>query len=395
MPQQTIPDIPEEAVAEQAVHPDELYERILTGEGLSILDVRMPEAAVMQPLQFGERARIVSRPFAPFLDAREVAAALPEKEKTLVVCTTSRTSRAALVALRDVGARVEYLLGGTRAWDQFMDVRDVFRSDTGAVVQVARPGRGDLSFVILAGGEAAVIDPLRDVEAYREVVGGENASLAWVLDTHAHADHISGGPRLAAEAGVPYYLHPYDAIHPVDMLPAKIPFCALDDGKVLDVGGVRCRAIWFPGHTLGMVMLSFSLEEQHCLLTGDGVFLDSIGRPDLGGRAEAWAGLLFESVSERLPNAVNAQSLILPGHFATFASGEGGIYCAPYHKVRRENPWLETGTREAYISRVVANLAQVPPAYVEMKRINAGLKHVTEETALDLEAGPNLCAVSG
>jgi len=392
---ETIPDIPEEAVAHLAASPEEAYKRLQDGKLRSVIDVRIPGAAEDLPLHFGEDVDILVQPFMTFPGAGEVAAQLPENETTLVVCATSRMAKAAAAALEGAGADVLYLVGGTRHWDQFMDVRVLRRQDGEAIIQVSRPGRGDLSYVIVADGEAVVIDPLRKIETYQSLLAEEHASLAWVLDTHAHADHISGGPALADWAGVPYYLHPYDAIHPVDMLPAVIPFDPLTDGQELSLRSVKGRVVWFPGHTLGMVMYSCRAAGAHLLLSGDGVFLDSIGRPDLGGKAEGWANLLYESVTQRLPAEAAGDTVILPGHFSSFSTGREGDYSATYAEVRRQNSWLDAGERDDFLQRVLANLPYVPEEYIEMKRINAGLSEASEELALELEAGPNLCAVSG
>ena len=394
MPEFKVPDIPAEEVAHLAIEPGEVLEKILQGKSLFVVDVRRPGAAQLHPLQFGRKARILVRPYVEFGNPEEIVAALPGDGESLVVCATSRSARAAVRDLERAGAQVRYLLGGTRAWDQFMDVRTVLQTATGGLLQVARPGRGDLSYLVFSEGKAAILDPLRKYEHYLAVLAEKELQLAWVLDTHAHADHITGAPALARTAGVPYYLHPYDAIHPVDMLPAAIPFQPIQDGLPLQVGAALGRIHWFPGHTLGLSFLYLTLDDHALLFTGDGIFLNSIGRPDLGGKAENWAGLLYESINRPFLRELEDDTLVLPGHFSDFEDGDQGLYNAPLSRVRRRNSWLEGSERRAFISRAAANLPPVPEAYLQMKRINAGLSQASEEEALELEAGPNLCAVS-
>lgn len=394
MPEITVPEVSPEEVAHLAIEPAAVLERILNGEALSVVDVRRPGAAQAHPLHFGHRAVIQVQPYVELDDAAEFAASLPQEDVNLVVCATSRTARAAARDLERGGARVQYLLGGTRAWDQFMDVRTVLQTDSGGVLQVARPGRGDLSYIVYSNGEAAVIDPLRRHEDYLAVLMEKGLKLAWVLDTHAHADHITGAPALAESGGVPYYLHPYDAVHPVDMLPATIPFRPLSDGMELRVGAARGCVHWFPGHTLGLSLLQVTLDQHTLLFSGDGIFLDSIGRPDLGGKAESWAGLLYESLNRPFLSDLDGDTLVFPGHFSAFEEGQRGLYFASLSALREGNDWLVSGEREAFISRAVANLPPVPEAYLQMKRINAGLAQADEEEALELEAGPNLCSVA-
>ncbi len=87
--------------------------------------------------------------------------------------------------------------------------------------------------------KALVIDPLRHLHPYLELAQEKGFKIESVMDTHGHADHISGGTALAAESGAPYHLHPYDAIHPMDVLPATIPYNAIRDGQIFKVGQVR------------------------------------------------------------------------------------------------------------------------------------------------------------
>ena len=132
--------------------------------------------------------------------------------------------------------------------------------------------------------ECAVIDPALDIEPYLEIARDRELQFRFIIDTHLHADHISGGPALAEELGVPYWLHPYDGIHPLDVLPARLSYRCLGDGMELPVGRQTVRVLWIPGHTLG----NSALLVGRWLFSGDSIFVRSIARPDLGGRAEAW-----------------------------------------------------------------------------------------------------------
>jgi glyoxylase-like metal-dependent hydrolase (beta-lactamase superfamily II) len=90
---------------------------------------------------------------------------------------------------------------------------------------------------------------------------------------------------LAEATGANYYLHPYDAIHPFDMLPAQIPFDMLQDGQTFTLGDLSLQVIHTPGHTLGQVnFLAAGPDGESYLFTGDNLFLESFGRPDLGGQ---------------------------------------------------------------------------------------------------------------
>jgi glyoxylase-like metal-dependent hydrolase (beta-lactamase superfamily II) len=251
--------------------------------------------------------------------------------------------------------------------------------------------------VLVSDGQAMVIDPLRHIQHYQQVVAEADASLAHVVDTHAHADHISGGPALAAHTGTHYYLHAYDAIHPVDMLPARIEYTPLSDEQVFQVGQFRVQVVWFPGHTLGQVnLLATAPDGASFLFTGDGLFLESFGRPDLGGKGETWTPVLYESMFGRLPRVIKDDTLILPAHFATLDEGDGrGHFTLPYAQVRQQNDALLARSKESFQQYVLANLPEFPSQYVEIKRVNLGLVTPDEEKASELETGKNACALSG
>jgi glyoxylase-like metal-dependent hydrolase (beta-lactamase superfamily II) len=191
-------------------------------------------------------------------------------------------------------------------------------------------------------------------------------------------------------------MHPYDALHPLDMLPARIDFEQLNDGQVYTVGQYTVKVIWFPGHTLGQVnFLVTDPAGQRYLFTGDGIFLNSFGRPDLGGRGEAWAPILYDSLFNRLPAHLTDGTMILPAHFSTLAEDDrAGRFARPYSQIRRENEALKPRSKEEFLDWVLSHLPVFPPEYVQIKRVNIGLVEPTEEEASELELGKNVCALA-
>ena len=167
---------------------------------------------------------------------KELAAQLPREQLILSVCAKGDTSEYVAEGLLRLGYRCANLAGGMRAWGEFYSARTVTESPELAIYQISRAARGCLSYVIAGEGRAIVVDPSRHLGIYRDLLREKKLALEAVIDTHGHADHISGGAALAAEAGCKYWLHPYDAIHPMDMLPARISYEALRDGQIFRVG---------------------------------------------------------------------------------------------------------------------------------------------------------------
>ncbi len=389
--------ITEGQTAVAAFTPAELYARILRDEPLFILDVRNEEEFRRSPIEGRTNLTTVNIPYFEFIEDEEAAAArVPTDREIFVVCAREGSSQYVAGVLHERGYQARYLEGGYVSWGNFYDVRDVVAADWGRIVQIARPARGDLSFAVISGGQAALIDPMRHTEVYRDLVAAAGATLTHIFDTHVHADHISGGPALAEETGATYYVHAYDAIHPIDMLPAVIAYTHVQEGDRFQIGAVTITARWFPGHTLGQVNYRFDAPDgRSALFTGDGIFLRSFGRPDLGGKGEAWTPILYRSITERLPRMASDDTLILPAHFSTLDEGSAeGIFAAPFAEVRATNDALRPRDEAEFTSYVLSHLPVFPPEYVEIKRVNIGLVTPCDGTANELELGKNICALS-
>jgi glyoxylase-like metal-dependent hydrolase (beta-lactamase superfamily II) len=214
-----------------------------------------------------------------------------------------------------------------------------------------------------------------------------------VIDTHGHADHISGGVALAVQSGASYYLHPYDAIHPIDLLPATIPYELIREGQIFTFGRHELQALHIPGHTLGLV--AFRLDQRY-LFTGDSIFIQSIARPDLGGKAEAWAPLHGRSLRRLLD--LPGRITVLPGHFSSLdEADETGRFAAPLDDLKKRNDGLVVllqESEEGFVRYLLESLPKFIPEYVDIKRVNAGLLTPAEEDAATLELGKNVCALS-
>ncbi|MHB0989674.1 MAG: MBL fold metallo-hydrolase [Burkholderiales bacterium] len=194
-----------------------------------------------------------------------------------------------------------------------------------------------------------------------------NVKISYVIDTHIHADHYSGGRRLAERLGVPYCLHEIDA----PQLP--FPVRALCDGEILELGNVAVQVLHTPGHTLDSICLLVTDKrrgpEPWFVLTGDTLFVGSAGRPDLAGKEKEMAGLLFDSLYGKLLNLPDATE-IYPGHQAGSVCG-AGISGKPSSTIgfeKRFNPALQIHDRNEFIAYLVSD---IPPRPAEMDKIVA------------------------
>ncbi len=179
----------------------------------------------------------------------------------------------------------------------------------------------------------------------------------------------------------------------MDVVPATIPYESIRDGQVFPVGLHQLEVLHIPGHTLGLVALRLG---DRYLFAGDSIFLRSIARPDLGGKADSWAPLHGRSLRRLLE--LPGQMTVLPGHFSSLDEvNEAGIFSASLDDLKRLNYGLlllQSDTEDEFVRYLLDSLPRFVPEYMDIKRVNAGLLKPAEEDAWALELGKNACALS-
>ncbi len=376
---------------------EELFNRINRSNDLLLLDVRNDEEYEAWKIEARNTPPTLHRFYGEFVEDEEAFVAhLPKDRPMVVVCAKGGASEYVADRLREFhNIPAVNLEGGMIAWGNFYRRQAVVTTEDYSIYQVDRPSRGCLSYILVSQGQAALIDPARHAQQYLDFLQEKDAELALILDTHAHADHISGGPALAQHTGAPYYLHPYDGIHPFDMLPATIAYEMLKDGMTFTLGKLTLQALHVPGHTLGLVnFLVTAPDGQAFFFTGDSLFINSFGRPDLGGQGQSWAPLVYQAIFEKIKSVVPGEALVLPGHYALHKeANEDGLYAMPLAELWQKNPDLQVG-KDEFIEFVLSHLPTMPQQYIEIKRVNAGLSRPDEQRAMELELGKNVCALS-
>jgi glyoxylase-like metal-dependent hydrolase (beta-lactamase superfamily II) len=319
----------------------------------------------------------------------------------VVVCAKGLSSTSLGFALGERGHDVAVVKGGMEDWSKLYEVVEVPAGGDRFLAQVQRRAKGCLGYVVgsRATGEAVVVDATRQHHEFELVAADAGLRVVGVLDTHVHADHVSGGPALADRLGVPYYLgadatdrgvvHDYEP---------------LADGDRVTVGDVTVEAIAAPGHTSEMVNY---LVDGEYLLSGDTLFVESVGRTELqfgdadgdaDADAAAGATTLYGTLHDRLLPLADDVT-VLPGHVSVAADGAYGVAApgelvsAPLGELRESLPLLGLD-EDAFVARVVENVPAKPPSYESIIEVNAGRRSPRdEEEATELELGPNNCAV--
>ncbi|WP_153732876.1 MBL fold metallo-hydrolase [Sporosarcina obsidiansis] len=361
--------------------------KVIDNKELFILDVRNTDAFEDWKID-GHKFDYLNIPYFELLDGvEEILPQIPTDRDVLVVCAKEGSSIMIAEMLSDAGLTVGYLAGGMKSWSMYLEpikVGDL--SGGGELYQFVRLGKGCLSYMVVSEGEAAIIDAVRFTDVFTKFAKEKNITIKHVFDTHLHADHISGGRAIAAATGATYYLPPKDAEEVV------FDYAPLEDGLTVKVGAsqIDVGALYSPGHTIGST--SFIVDGKY-LLTGDILFIDSIGRPDLAGLAEDWVADLRESLYVRY-RALAEDLIVCPAHFMIIDElNENGTVSKRLGDLFAENHGLNVEDEEIFRSMVTDNLPPQPNAYQEIRHVNMGKITPTDEEQTEMEIGPNRCAV--
>ncbi|TML63193.1 MAG: MBL fold metallo-hydrolase [Actinobacteria bacterium] len=244
--------------------------------------------------------------------------------------------------------------------------------------QILHEDLGCASYVIADGGEAAVVDPKWRIEDYLELAHEHDFRIRHVLETHNHADHLSGHGRLAAATGA--------TLHVSAQAGAEHDHEPLEEGTALELGDARITAVRTPGHRpehLAFVVEDRSREEvPWLLLTGDSLFVGDVARPDLAVEPEEGARGLHRSLDRLLEHEDFVE--VWPGHVGGSLCGGAGMSEKPGSTIgfeRRFNPLLRLD-EGAFVRELVTSPQPQPPNFERIVALNRG-PLVTETVSLE------------
>ncbi|MCW5892771.1 MAG: MBL fold metallo-hydrolase [bacterium] len=348
----------------------ELLRAVDDGASLVLLDLRNADEHAAWRVEGRRPVTTVHVPYFDFIEDAEAAIArVPRDRDVVAICAKGGSSAMVVDLLRDAGVPARNVAGGMVAYGEHLEPVRV--PAPFGLWQVNRRGKGCLSYVVVVDGEALVVDPSRDAAWYARFVADLGAQVVGVVDTHVHADHVSGAPALAARWGVPY------------AAPVEAP--AGEGG--LAVGSLDVRVLATPGHTPGSV----GYRVGRHLLCGDTLFVRGVGRPDLGDRADEWGRALHRTLHGPLA-ALADDTIVLPAHAAgVHDAGPDGTVGARLAALRAL-PEFRLASEDAFVRAITARIAPPPAAYAEIVRANLGLATIAPDAATEWELGRNQCA---
>ncbi|MBB6445292.1 MBL fold metallo-hydrolase [Bacillus benzoevorans] len=364
----------------------EVVEKVLGKENLFIFDVRNESDFHDWKIE-GENFVYLNIPYFELLDGiEEVKDKLPVDKEILVVCAKEGSSKMVADMLDEEGIDTAYLKGGMKSWSEQLYKAKVYEDVDIQVYQFVRVGKGCLSYMIVSGDEALIVDPARFTNEYMEAAKESGAKITHIVDSHLHADHISGAKELADVTGAGYYLMKSEG--------AVFDFLPFEDHDRITFKNVELEvlAVKTPGHTPGSV--SFFVN-QKLLFSGDTIFISGLGRPDLGNKVREWANDLYDTVYNKVSEIAD-DVIVLPSHYADFdlEINKAGFIGDTLGNIRKRNEKMFNATREDFLNDVEKSASSIkPPNFEDIVAINKGIQDADNERQQELEIGPNRCAV--
>jgi len=221
------------------------------------------------------------------------------------------------------------------------------------------------AYYIVSNGEAAIIDPLREVQPYLDRLAKDQVKLKYIFETHFHADFVSGHVDLSRKTGAPIVFGP--------TAKPDFEFISAVDGQIFKIGDIAIKVLHTPGHT--MESTSYLLKEisgkDHAIFSGDTLFLGDVGRPDLAQKAanmtqEDLAGLLYDSLMQKIMPLAD-YVIVYPAHGAGSACGKNMMKetVDTLGNQKKMNYALNQPNKQAFIEAVTDGLTP-PPGYFGM-----------------------------
>ncbi|MEY3676730.1 MAG: hypothetical protein RJB67_1220, partial [Bacteroidota bacterium] len=220
----------------------------------------------------------------------------------------------------------------------------------------------EAAYYIESEGVAAIIDPLRDIDAYLQLAKQRNATIQYIFETHFHADFVSGHLDLAAATGAAIVYGP-NTVTKFDVTVAK-------DNQVFQIGKATIQVLHTPGHTLesSCYLLKDETGKDYAVFTGDTLFVGDVGRPDLAQKdneitMEDLAGMLYDSLHDKIMPLAD-DVIVYPAHGAGSSCGKnlGSETFSTIGTQKLTNYALQAQTKESFIKAVTDGLV-APPQY--------------------------------
>jgi len=374
----------------QSFTANDLFTWLVEKEPFLLLDVRNEEEFGRFQVEGPHPFEMINIPYMEFIEHEdESVAKVPKGKKLRIVCAKEGSSKYVGEILVNHGyTDVAHMLVGIKAWGNLLAPVQIAASDTYELHQFRRPGKASCSYGLISGKEMMLFDPAKNIDAYQAFADARGCTITHTFETHRQADYISGSLLLKQKLGTKIMAPP------ADFQEAAFDYTAVnpDDQFTFNNGGPIVKAIHTPGHTPGSTC--YLIDDQF-IVSGDTIFILSIGRPDLGGMAEAWSKMLYQTMTEKII-PLKASTQVLPGHYMDWkeANQDLAFVDTIAHIIETNSAIYGINDADAFYHFIRDNLRPQPEEYAKIREINAGLVQVDADEADIMDLGKNECAAS-
>jgi glyoxylase-like metal-dependent hydrolase (beta-lactamase superfamily II)/rhodanese-related sulfurtransferase len=370
----------------------EMYGWIEEGQPHLYLDVRNEADFARFHVEGPRDIELLNIPYFDFLEQPDESVAKLDASRSIrVICAKEGSAQFIADMLEEFGfADIQWLSKGIVAWGNVLVAKQVPTPEHYELWQFNRPGKASCSYGLIHGNELMLFDISKNIEFYREFAEGRNLSLVCVFETHLQADYISGGPALAEMFGVDY------VAHEGDFGTSNVAYRNVVDGESIgfsDASGPQVLCTHSPGHTPGST--TYVIDDKF-MVSGDTVFIVSVGRPDLGKKVVEWAKQLYDTLKNRIC-VLPDELMVLPSHYTDWSkeANDDHLIINDFGTVKALNESIYALTTEdEFVSWVEDNMRPQPEEYNRIRKVNANLELVDLATAEELDLGKNQCAAS-
>lgn len=298
----------------------------------------------------------------------------------VTVCAGGKTSLKAAEILKQKGYDVYSLEGGMKAWNFAWNSAETTIHNV-KIIQLRRSAKGCLSYIIGSEAEAVVIDASLDPQVYLDLAEANGWSIKYVTDTHVHADYLSRTRELAKASLGKHIL--------IDEAKVEYSFTPIKNGEQLKFGSAALEVIHTPGHTLEST--TFRLADD-ALFTGDTLFTDGVGRPDLKAdqdEATKRSKLLYHSLNQLL--SINPNMWVFPAHLSKPVPFDNNLVAETIKVLKGKLDLLKLN-EDDFVNYTLSRIPPIPPNYLTIATLNNQGSY-EGYTPAELEAGANRCAI--
>ncbi len=367
----------------------DLFNWLTNKEDIIVLDVRNDKDFKRFHVESPYPFELMNISYYDFMEIEdECVARIPKGRDIRIVCAKEGSAKYVAEILDKHGFdNVGYLAGGIKTWGNLLVPKLVNPGMEYELYQFIRPGKASCSYGLISGNEIMFFDPSRAVDFYLDFAAEKGCTVIKTFETHLQADYIAGSRDIAARSGAEFLGNDGD------FQGSKNNYISLKDGEIhtFSNGGPEVKVLFTPGHTPGST--SFIVDERF-MISGDMVFITSIGRPDLGGKAIEWAKMLFNSMN--LVKTLDKNLIVLPGHYMDWEEANDSlVFAMSLGRIMERNKDIyQIDNLNDFMTFIQDNMRPQPKEYALIRQANANLVQFDADKQEELDLGKNECAAT-